>query len=139
MLGGFAVADRIPEVPGIQFDAQTPAPRLYRHHRHSADAHERVQHGVALVGVAVDEPLHDVELERAQVVLLPLPLLHHVERPHPRDVGPHLVVPGRRLQQHEPGRQPGLVLKVLAQPDMLPVVVDGAQPVIPELAEHLGG
>ena len=43
----------------------------------------------------------DIELKRAQVHLPALPLLQHVQCPHPSYIGPDIGVPRVRRKQHE--------------------------------------
>lgn len=58
----FEVADTIAEIVRVQLDAFSLAAHLDRFIRHGEKSSKGVSYKIAGVGVAVDKPLHDVDL-----------------------------------------------------------------------------
>ena len=70
----FQVGNTVSPIVIVQFGRQTSTLHLHGAVRHSLNAPERVKNNLSLVGVPLDEPFHYVKLQRADMVLLFLPV-----------------------------------------------------------------
>src|SRR5690606_29060931 len=99
------VVNRIEEVTTVQLAALAAAPELDCAVGDGTESAERVVHEFALVAISLDQTVHDVELERAYVLLDSALGLVTVERDHAVYVVPHVGVMAAWRQAHECGGQ----------------------------------
>ena len=64
----FEVVHAVGEILAVQFDAVTPAAHANGAIRYGHQSGERIKYQVALIGVPANEPLDDIELQRAGVI-----------------------------------------------------------------------
>ena len=72
-----------------------------RAHGHRAQAAEGIIDQLALGGVTLDQPVDDVELQRADMLFAALLHLLGIERAHPHHIVPNVRMVAARVQRHE--------------------------------------
>lgn len=76
-------------------------------------AGKRVSYQIARIRIAVDEPLHNIQLQRADVHLLAASALAGVECAHAVYVVPYGHVPAAGCYHHKGGRQAAVFVEFL--------------------------